>query len=1152
MRRSRGEPLLLQSEQCDKPTMRNNDSPLHGVTALDIALRHGRYSEILQAVHSPVLALPAMNRLVVRALRLQGQYQDAKAQAMKVDWKADGSTPADVLLHVLEWVQVEIFHANDQLRLVVVAETIVAYVDECDIHEPGDWAEVHYILARIQLAASKSFVRVHNVCYRDKEAEFLSRMERAATMLTDHFLALEAQLHLIQSQSTSTLNCCTQLELFAKNALLHEPVLAARALLAIGQKRRHMPCSRAEITQPLEEARKLFGSVSHGHGRIDVARQCALLAVERDGAELTTLDHVYAAYTEIQYATGMLSVTQDAASIAHKRGDNRAAQHYLEKSLDLAREFGMGTVRSQYRLQLIDLHQRSAQLSEALNICMESMHNKSLIRYCNMLIHKRNSQKLRLSQVDLVLLPGILTPLQAGFKQLIATAYGQAHDRERAFLYGFAAVLEFEACGALDSASNAVLVLASQLGQFALDDAKTLLETWLDRDIAAGRRGSAIDKLLLSADLTMNLARRAVNASKKHELLESARGEYSKVEVEIDQLPDGQEAVRLKATLHQHLAVVSEMRGCEKDTVSHMQKALDLYSKGNMHFQAANCAYILGLKALNQANEASGLAEFRDAYNLSLRRLKEAAKYYENSSMRTRLGQTYFMMAKLCYASSQKCVHSSRLSLLNDALHYLVTAADIYDNVRREFGTDDVLHTQQGKRNFVAESRRIYHLLFMVLLCSGGDRSGDIWYVVQQTKARSLTDVIGLGSRTSSRLSNSIPEKARLALQEERDLATRLSRLQLEDRGPLLKEQRALYLKFQEDPHLSKYMEIRTGATVDHAAVRQMQNADAHDWTAIDWIVLDEDIYILIHSPRLPIHFERLPIKRNLVMHAINDTIRNEYKLAYERDPLETLHQLIGPLEDATHEGDILVLSPSDLLHGVPFHALQLCGRLLIERNPIVYTMSLSLLRFVRLRRDEGHVEKKKRRLVAFGDPSGDRLDALAGVRHMSEEFGFCAIYRDDVTRHALTTHIQGASHIHFNGHAKFSAPDPLESHLNLHGGEVLTARDVFELQGLDAELVTLAACESGVNEIKSGDEPLGLIPAFHFAGASGVLATLWRADALATAEIMSLFYSMVLSSCSPMDKARALQQAVLQMRQNPEFSAPYFWAPYVLHGDWR
>ena len=102
----------------------------------------------------------------------------------------------------------------------------------------------------------------------------------------------------------------------------------------------------------------------------------------------------------------------------------------------------------------------------------------------------------------------------------------------------------------------------------------------------------------------------------------------------------------------------------------------------------------------------------------------------------------------------------------------------------------------------------------------------------------------------------------------------------------------------------------------------------------------------------------------------------------------------------------------------------------------------------------------------------------------------------------------------------------------------------------IGAGLVTLSACESTLGPDVRGEGLIGLSRAFLEAGASRVLATLWKVDDRATAEFMGRFYSALVRT--QFDAAAALRAAQQEMRESPEWSAPFYWAGFVLQGDWR
>lgn len=118
---------------------------------------------------------------------------------------------------------------------------------------------------------------------------------------------------------------------------------------------------------------------------------------------------------------------------------------------------------------------------------------------------------------------------------------------------------------------------------------------------------------------------------------------------------------------------------------------------------------------------------------------------------------------------------------------------------------------------------------------------------------------------------------------------------------------------------------------------------------------------------------------------------------------------------------------------------------------------------------------------------------------------------------------------------------EPQEGFLRLH--------DIYQLN-LDAELVTLSACETALGREIHGEGLVGLARGFMYAGAARVVASLWRVQDRATAETMRRFYrGMLEEGLAP---AAALREAQVAMARDARWSAPYYWAPFVLHGEWR
>ena len=112
-----------------------------------------------------------------------------------------------------------------------------------------------------------------------------------------------------------------------------------------------------------------------------------------------------------------------------------------------------------------------------------------------------------------------------------------------------------------------------------------------------------------------------------------------------------------------------------------------------------------------------------------------------------------------------------------------------------------------------------------------------------------------------------------------------------------------------------------------------------------------------------------------------------------------------------------------------------------------------------------------------------------------------------------------------------------------------LRAHEIYNLQ-LPADLVVLSACQTGLGKEIRGEGLVGLTRGFLYAGAARVVVSLWSVNDRATAELMTRFYrKMLREGAAP---AAALRAAQIEMLRQPQWSAPYFWAPFVLQGEWR
>jgi CHAT domain-containing protein len=112
-----------------------------------------------------------------------------------------------------------------------------------------------------------------------------------------------------------------------------------------------------------------------------------------------------------------------------------------------------------------------------------------------------------------------------------------------------------------------------------------------------------------------------------------------------------------------------------------------------------------------------------------------------------------------------------------------------------------------------------------------------------------------------------------------------------------------------------------------------------------------------------------------------------------------------------------------------------------------------------------------------------------------------------------------------------------------------LRLHEIYNLQ-LNADLVVLSACESGLGKEIKGEGLIGLTRGFMYSGAPRVVASLWTVDDYVTANLMKLFYQRMLKDGLP--AGAALRAAQLELSGEKRWASPYYWAGFVVLGEWK
>jgi CHAT domain-containing protein/tetratricopeptide (TPR) repeat protein len=335
---------------------------------------------------------------------------------------------------------------------------------------------------------------------------------------------------------------------------------------------------------------------------------------------------------------------------------------------------------------------------------------------------------------------------------------------------------------------------------------------------------------------------------------------------------------------------------------------------------------------------------------------------------------------------------------------------------------------------------------------------------------------------------------------------------------------------------------------------------------------------------------------------------RDKAAAEYPRAAAQLGRVLLGPVADRLGRRTLAIV-PDGALHYVPFAGLVAEKDPLLVGHEIVYLPSASVLAVQRqeaakrparsmevaVLADPVFDEHDKRvtatlRVVASGPDAaargateaataltraiadfgtdadgGLRLRRLPGTRDEANAImavvppgkGMLALDYQASRTTATSPDLAGFRVVHFATHGLLNTRHPELSGVVLsmvdERGQpqngYLALADIYNMS-LPVDLVVLSGCQTALGTEIRGEGVIGLSRGFQYAGASRVVTSLWKVDDLATAELMRRFYGAM--EKGELRPSAALRRAQLEMRSDPDWGAPYYWAAFQMHGEWR
>ena len=325
-------------------------------------------------------------------------------------------------------------------------------------------------------------------------------------------------------------------------------------------------------------------------------------------------------------------------------------------------------------------------------------------------------------------------------------------------------------------------------------------------------------------------------------------------------------------------------------------------------------------------------------------------------------------------------------------------------------------------------------------------------------------------------------------------------------------------------------------------------------------IILSDRLGVIVSLPGQPLSYheslvEQAEVEKTLdkFFQSLNPVFSNKRRMKYSQ---QVYDWLIKPAEASleAYNIDTLVFVLDGSLRNLPMAALYDGEKYLVEKYNVALTPGLQLLDPTAIK------EQKLEAVVAGVSESNQGFSALPGVQteveEISQTFPSQLLLNQEFTSQNFQKQLEATPSplIHLATHGQFSS-NPEETFIVTWGDRIkvkdfeniLKARE----ESLDAkpiELLVLSACQTA-----EGDEraALGIAGIAVRSGARSTLATLWSVEDRSTVVLMDNFYQQLASSKFSITKSKALREAQIALMHSEKYSHPYYWASFILVGNW-
>ncbi len=581
---------------------------------------------------------------------------------------------------------------------------------------------------------------------------------------------------------------------------------------------------------------------------------------------------------------------------------------------------------------------------------------------------------------------------------------------------------------------------------------------------------------------------------------------------------------------HRNLGMSFLRMGQLETAKIHFSKAVELSREIGNRTNLVKAMLELGNLALEHKQWESAVSLFRETFELSnLINVKEV-------SWRALRGEGFALIQS---GKNEQALASYK------------KAVSVVDALRA------AIKVEEFQNGFLTDKQDVYKELVLLLLNMG--KVKESFQYAERAKSRSFIDLLGnqkisLKDDVSRKLYEALKLQKQKIRKTEESLAAARSGGSEEEIKQLTEElvkdrngyQDLLIDAKEQSPEISSFV------TVDAISLKRLQGLLDDSVALVEYLVTKKELVAWVVTKN-SIEVARVPIEEKKLNDLIADYRERIQKLAPIEEQSKHLHSmLIKPLKPFLIGKRTLGVVPHGHLHYISFSSLRDEEGYLVEKYPIFYSPSASVMQytFKGLAKRNGEIKVLALGNPDLGDFNYDLPLAEMEANAIKWDFPTVDIYtRENATESWLQEHISEYQVIHIASHGEFDPVNPLFSSLKLTRTETYDGNfEVNEVFGLEinADIVTLSACQTGLGDIVGGDELVGLNRAFIYAGTQSILSSLWRVSDISTAVLIKHFYR----NYGKENKAESLRKAQLLTKRL--YPHPSYWAGFNLTGDYR